>query len=74
MPKKTKLMRDVEQRTGQPIESLLPRIVAEQGLTGASNELGVSKATIGYWMLKLGIRTERVALAPGEEIVVTRAA
>ena len=67
-------MRDVEQRTGQPIERLLPRIVAEEGLTAASNELGVSKATIGYWMLKLGIRTERVALAPGEEIVVTRAA
>ena len=74
MAKKTKRMREIEQRMGQPIERILPRMVDEHGLTGTSEKLGVSKATIGYWMLKLNIRTERVALAPGEEIVVTRAA
>ena len=33
----------------------------------------VSKATLGYWLLKLGINVRRVALAPGETLEVKRA-
>ena len=37
-----------------------------------ADELGVSKATLGYWLLKLGISVRRVALAPGETLEVKR--
>ena len=72
--KKTKLMRKAEEKIGQPLERALPRLVDEHGMAGAADVLEVSKATIGYWMLKLGIRTERVAVSPGETIVVRKTA
>ena len=33
----------------------------------------MSKATLGYWLPKLGINVRRVALAPGETLEVKRA-
>ena len=41
-------------------------------LSATADELGVSKATLGYWLLKLGINVRRVALAPGETLEVKR--
>ncbi len=70
--RKTKLMRDVEERYQRPVENLVPEMVNQQGLSAAAAELGVSTATLGYWMLKLGIRYRRVALASGETIEVKR--
>ena len=72
MAKKTKLMMRVEKEFDQPLERLLPELVNDQGLTGTADTLGVSKATLGYWMLKLGINVRRVALAPGEVLEVKR--
>ncbi len=71
--RKTKKMIVVEERFQQPLEKMLPRLVTEQGLSATAEELGVSKATLGYWLLKLGINVRRVALAPGETIEVKRA-
>jgi hypothetical protein len=74
MVKKTKLMARVEQaHDNQPLERLLPQMINEHGLTATAAALGVSKATLGYWLLKLGIEVRRVALAPGEALEVTRA-
>lgn len=74
MAKKTKLMAKVERaHNNQPLERLLPEMLNEQGLTATAVELGVSKATLGYWLLKLGIDVRRVALAPGESLEVKRA-
>lgn len=72
--RKTKLMRQVEDQTGQPLERLLPNMINEIGMTQAAQELGISKATIGYWMLKMGIHVERVAVMPGDQLVVKRTA
>ena len=47
-------------------------MVTEQGLSRSAEQLGVSKATLGYWLLKLGINVRRVALAPGETLEVKR--
>ena len=74
MYRKTKLMRQVEDRMGQPLERLLPRLINDIGLTEAAQEMGVSKATIGYWMLKMGIHVERVAVMPGDQLVVKKTA
>lgn len=72
MARKTKLMLRVEKEFDQPLERLLPELVNDQGLTATADTLGVSKATLGYWMLKMGINVKRVALAPGEVIEVKR--
>lgn len=72
MNRKTKKMMAVEQKFHQPLEKMLPEMVTEQGLSLTADELGVSKATLGYWLLKLGITVRRVALAPGESLEVKR--
>ena len=70
--RKTKLMKEVEERFQQPVETLLPEMVNQHGLTHAATELGVSNATISYWMLKLGIQYRRVAISDHESIEVKR--
>ena len=72
MARKTKLMQRVEVGFQRPLERLLPEMVNEKGLSVTAQELGVSKATLGYWLLKLGINVRRVALAPGETLEVKR--
>ena len=72
MARKTKLMQRVEKEFSRPLERLLPEKVNEVGLSSTAEQLGVSKATLGYWLLKLGINVRRVALAPGETLEVKR--
>ncbi len=72
MARKTKLMQRVEKEHQRPLERLLPEMVNEYGVSTTAEELGVSKATLGYWLLKLGINVRRVALAPGETLEVRR--
>jgi len=72
MARKTKKMAAVEDRFHQPLEKLLPEMVTEQGLSGTADTLGVSKATLGYWLLKLGINVHRIALGPGETAEIKR--
>ena len=70
--KKSKMMAAVEAKFHQPLERILPEMVTDQGLSATADELGVSKATLGYWLLKLGINVRRVAWAPGETREVKR--
>lgn len=72
MARKTRLMQQVEERNRQPLERLLPEMINEHGLSATALMLEVSKATLGYWLLKLGINVRRVALAPGESLEVKR--
>ena len=73
MARKTKKMVAVEERFHQPLEKILPEMVTQDGLSHTAEQLGVSKATLGYWLLKLGIHVHRIALAPGETLEVKRA-
>ena len=72
MARTTKLMERVEKEFQRPLERLLPEKINEIGLSATADELGVSKATLGYWLLKLGIEVRRVALAPGETLEIKR--
>ena len=72
MVRKTKLMLKVEKHFQRSLDKLLPERVNEIGLSQTADELGVSKATLGYWLLKLGINVRRVALSPGETLEVKR--
>lgn len=54
MSKRGKL-KQIAKEMGEPIEKLVPRIVAEESSTyRAAARLGVAPNTIRYWMLKLG--------------------
>ena len=70
--RKTKKMLAVEERFRQPLEKQRPEMVTELGLTATADYLGVSKATLGYWLLKFRIDVRRVALAPGDSLQITR--
>ena len=72
MARKTRLMIEVEEKYQQPLERLLPEMINDRGLSSTALSLEVSKATLGYWLLKLGINVRRVALAPGESLEVKR--
>ncbi|MQF82881.1 hypothetical protein FIM02_01810 [SAR202 cluster bacterium AD-802-E10_MRT_200m] len=72
MAKRSRLMREIEERYNRPLERLLPDLVNELGLSGAADELNVSKSTVNYWLLKFGINVKRVVLSPGESLEVKR--
>ena len=40
--RKTKLMRSVEEKHGQPLETLVPHLVNDVGMSRAASQLGVS--------------------------------
>lgn len=62
--KKTELMLRVQRENDDElIETLVPRVVQEKGVTQAASGLGISKATMSTWILKLGLSYERT-LAP----------
>lgn len=72
MARKTKMMLRVEELHQRPLESLLPEMINEKGLSATADGLSISKATLGYWLLKLRIEVRRIALAPGETLEVKR--
>ena len=71
-PRKTAKMLNLEKKIRRELEYAIPELVNLYGLTGAAKELGVGKATLSYWMLKLNIEYRKVALAPGESIEISR--
>ncbi len=73
MQRKSKLMRQVEQRYNRPLEQLLPEMYNQMGLPAMAEEMGVNKGTLWYWLLKFGVNVRRVALAPGELLEVRKA-
>lgn len=72
MAEKTPKMIEVEKVWHESLETLLPKMVTAHGLTGTSERLWVSKATLGYWLLKLNIKVKRIALAPGDTLTLRR--
>ena len=72
MVRKSKLMRQIESRYDRPLEELLPQMYNEKGLPAMAADLGVSKGTVWYWLLKFGINVRRVALSPGDDVEVVR--
>ena len=72
--KKSAKMLALEKRLNEELEEALPRLANRHGLTGAAKELKLSKATLNYWLLRFGIRTERVFLGPDESVTITKTA
>ena len=72
MARKTKMMLRVEKEHGRLLEELLPERVNDVGLSATAEELSVSKATLGYWLLKLGISVRRIAVSPNEVVEIRK--
>ncbi len=70
--KKSAKMLDAERKLRRPLERALPEMINAQGQTATAKRLGISKATLSYWLLKLRIEVVRIALAPGETYEVKR--
>ena len=47
---------------GEPFGDKLAALVTDEGLEGASRRLGATKASVAYWLARLG--TERIAITP----------
>ena len=60
----------VEELRGERLELLIPRLINSLGFIRAATELGVSRSTLNYWSMKLGIVRQVVALVPGERVEV----
>lgn len=69
--RKSKKMLQVEKKYRRPLERLLPELINDNGLTNTAVELGIGKALLGYWLLKLQIRVVRIALGPNQKIEIT---
>lgn len=69
-PRETAQMRNIARQEGEPVALALKRLCTEIGINGLAERWGVSKATVGYWMLKCGIRIEYAAVPPGHEVWV----
>ena len=72
MALKTPLMLRVEREYGQPLEKLIPDLVNISNQLETADLFGINRATLGYWMLKLGIRLHRRATLPGEMLEVVK--
>lgn len=70
--KKTDKMLKIEAMLGEQLEVALPRLVTESNLSRTAEYLGISKATLGYWLLKMDIETMTVALGPGDTVDINR--
>ena len=63
-------MKRVETEHGEILETLIPRLINDYGMSATADQINVSKSTINYWCLKLGIEVRRVAMAPGRRLEI----
>ena len=69
-PHKSPAMLQIEEAREERLEILIPRLINALGHTGAALDLGVSKSSLNYWCMKLGIVRQMVALVPGERVEI----
>jgi predicted DNA-binding protein (UPF0251 family) len=65
-------MRKIEERYRRPLEKLLPEMYNEMGLPQMADEMGVSRSTVWYWLLRYGVNLRKVALASDETLEIIK--
>jgi hypothetical protein len=69
----TKLMHKTEEKftKGMPIRDYLKQAInGDHSMTEVAEHLEVSKATLGYWLLRMDLRVRRVCVEPGDRVLV----
>jgi|TARA_Y100000310_G_scaffold21304_1_gene20590 hypothetical protein len=59
----------------ESIPSEIQRYINDEGLSlveVADEKLGISKATLGYWLRKFDLEVVKLVLAPHEEVIIKR--
>lgn len=72
MHAKTPLMLAAEKRLGGPLETTLASEFNRRGSKGLAAHLGVDGSLLCYWILRFQISTQRVAIPPGQSVVIRR--
>lgn len=74
MMRKSERIRRIEEEYHRPIEKLLREMYNEQkkGLPAIALELGVSRSTVYYWLLRYGFKLERMALTQDETLEIKK--
>lgn len=72
MMRKTRLMKKIEDHYRRPLEKLLPEMYNEMGLPQMAEEMGVSRSTVWYWLLRYGVNLRKVALAADETLEIKK--
>ena len=69
--KATQHVRKAERYLGGPLEETLKPYLNQRGtMSDLAHAIGVQKATVNYWIMKLGIKYARVAYDEGEAVRV----
>ena len=71
--KKSRKMLAAEEKLGGELERTLAPLITEIGQSAAAERLNIATASMGYWLLRLGIDVHRVALGPGDSLLLRRA-
>ena len=67
----TKRMKVAEEKLGAPLDATLQQLFNDTGSLSLTAEyLEVSKATLGYWLLKFGFRVRKVVVASDETLII----
>ena len=67
---KTNLMREAEALAGKPLEQALPELLNTIGWDATIQRLEAPRATMHYWLMKLGITKHVVYVPPGYRLVL----
>lgn len=68
--KMTKRMKKLMDSIDGPLDAHICDLINKYGQSGAAKKLGVKDGSIWYWLTKLGVRVERVALLESQELRV----
>jgi hypothetical protein len=67
---RSKRIRTIEKRFGEPVDVVLRRLYYEEGLTldEIAAKLRIPRGTLGGWMIRFGINQRAVAEQAGKEL------
>ena len=74
MVRKSERIKQIEEKYHRPIDKLLREMYNEEkkGLPQIAADLGVSRSTVYYWLLRYGFKLERMALTQDETLEVKK--
>lgn len=73
--RRTRLMKEIEAKLNLPEGMSLRQYLKQcfnsgEGLSELASRLEISKATLGYWLLKLDLRLHRICVDAGETVKI----
>lgn len=65
-------MKRLEAEYSRPLPEVLAELQNTLGIEETCKKLEISRATLGYWNLKCGVKVARIAYIPGKEEIVVK--